>query len=210
VTTLRLPSGAIDLWYGEPRGLSSETLSVDEVLRASTILHEEARKEFVLARSWLRAILARYTGVPAAHLQFGRGHRGKPRLLEWDIEFSISHARGPVLVAVTRAGRVGVDVEVMRQGVWEPKAAALVMSRTELESIGSSADSDRTFLQAWTRKEAYAKAIGDGLTEGLTCLDLWPDPIALPHLEITSLTPDARTVGALAGPPGTQIRWRAK
>lgn len=199
----------VDLWFGEPRPGPLDVLSPAERRRAEAIESPAARAEFVAAHTWLRTILAEYVGMPAASLRFRTGRWGKPRLAGHNLEFSLSHARGPVLVAVS-GDPVGVDVECCQSGVWDPRSARLVLTPGEMQSVRTATDSDRAFLTLWTRKEAYAKVSGEGLVDRLTTVDLRADPAFVDGVEVRSLELGPRIVAALACRRGAVAVWRAR
>ncbi len=207
VTALR---STVDLWFAEPRPGPLDVLSPEERHRAESFESPAARTEFVAARTWLRTILAGYVDAPAASLRFQTGRWGKPRLVGHNLEFSVSHARGPVLVAVTVGDPVGVDVERHRPGVWDPRAASLVLTPGEMQTVRSAPDPDRAFLTLWTRKEAYAKVSGEGLVDRLTTVDLRGDPGLVDGIEVRSLELGPGISAALACRRGAAEVWRAR
>ncbi len=200
----------VDLWFGEPRPGPIELLSADERLRADRFVSDAARAEFVATRTWLRSILAGYVGVPAASLRFRLGRWGKPSLVGYDLEFSVSHARGPVLVAVCAGHPVGVDLETLRPGVWDPAAASLVLTPQEMKTVRCATDPDAAFLGLWTRKEAYSKVFGRGLTDRLASVDLRADPTLVDGIEVRSLDLGPNFVASLACPQGAVGTWRTR
>ena len=143
-------------------------LSEDERERASRYRAPEARERFVVTRAALREILGRYSGLAPEGLRFGypcacgradcAPSSRKPRLdLETDLRFNVSHTEGLALIAVTRGREVGVDVERVKPGIEiEPLAKHV---------LGALPEGDRleAFYRSWTRREAHAKARGDGL-----------------------------------------------
>src|SRR6476659_7142960 len=93
------------------------TLSADERARADRFVALPARTQFIAARSSLRAILSRYTGRDAREIAFRLGPVGKPALAGdsgQSLLFNLSHSREMALVAVTRCGEIGVDIEHVR------------------------------------------------------------------------------------------------
>jgi 4'-phosphopantetheinyl transferase len=147
-------------------------LSADERDRARRYRAPEARDRFVLARAALREILGGYVGLPPEQLRFaypcacGRDDcepsRRKPRVEPDTLRFNVSHTEGLALIAVSRGRELGVDVERVR-----PLAAAATwaLDANEAEAIAALPEPERldAFYRAWTRREAHAKARGDGL-----------------------------------------------
>ena len=149
-----------------PGGLA--LLSEDELARAERTPNVLARRQFVAGRVLLRRALGRATGVAPEAFRFRCEERGKP-FLPGGPPFSLSHSGDRVVVAVgaggPTAGRVGVDVEVVRP---VRRMAAVVRRRFAPEEAEwwaqqPPARRDAAFFQIWTRKEAFAKAVGRGL-----------------------------------------------
>jgi 4'-phosphopantetheinyl transferase len=153
-------------------------LSPDERARARRFFFAEHRRQFVLARGWLRTVLGRYLHTPPGALGFRYGERGKPELVPANgsapVSFNLAHTDALVVVAVTRGRAVGVDVERVRV-VAEAEAIAerLFSPRERIHlQLVSPADRAETFFRFWTAKEACTKALGGGLDENLRHLDL--------------------------------------
>ena len=121
------------------------------------------------ARGWLRSILARYAGQAAERLVFTATTHGRPELAEpagpAPIRFNQSHSHDLTLIAVTRARDIGVDIERLRSSV-EPLAIAdRFFALGEAAQLRALAPADRVpaFFRCWTCKEAFVKAVGQGL-----------------------------------------------
>ena len=156
-------------------------LSPDERARAARFLVEEPRREFVATRSTLRQILGAYLETPPEGLTFQYSARGKPALARKPkISFNVSHSEGLSLLAVAREHDLGVDVEWIRPDV---EAAALAErffsadERVRLLRLGGE-ELTQAFFRCWTRKEAYIKATGDGLSLPLDSFDVSLEPDA--------------------------------
>lgn len=142
-------------------------LTCDERHRADRFVFERDRRRFVVCRAALRTVLGGYLGCNPAALRFSYGDRGKPSLAVNDrapVQFNVSHAVG-VGVVVVGTKPVGVDVERLDRTVDFEALAARFFSREEATEVLSLPREKRRegFFNAWTRKEAYIKAIGDGL-----------------------------------------------
>lgn len=154
------------------------TLSPDEVARAARFRFEQDRRRFVAARGLLRAILSRYLDRPPSELAFEYGPFGKPSLAPGTaqplLHFNLSHAGGLALYVLACDRRVGVDLEQVRP---LPDMAALVerffaeREKAEFRAL-PPAGQQEAFFTCWTRKEAYIKARGDGLTFPLHAFDV--------------------------------------
>lgn len=195
-----------------------EVLSEDERQRAERFYFEKDRCHFTAARGVLRMLLSGYLSRRPEAVCFAYGNYGKPRLAdednESDLRFNLTHSHGLALVAVTRRREVGVDVERIRdmerdgeplaERFFSPREAAVLRSLpTELRR--------EAFFHCWTRKEAYIKAQGKGLSLPLDQFDvsLHPDEpaalLATPHdpteaqrWSLRRLLPADGYVGALA------------
>jgi 4'-phosphopantetheinyl transferase len=159
----------------EPEGLAvlSATLSATERQRAARFRLERHRNRFIAGRGFLRLVLSRYLQVEPAGVRFDYGPHGKPelagRLAGSGLHFNLAHSEEIALLAVTRAGPVGVDVERVRPLA---EAAALVARffspREGTAYRNLPADQQReAFFNLWTRKEAWLKATGEGIAHSL-------------------------------------------
>jgi 4'-phosphopantetheinyl transferase len=210
----------------------AETLSPDELARMSRLRSAQARVRFAAARSAIRAILGRYLDLPPEQICFTYDRNGKPALAGAQadslLRFNLSHSQDVALVAVTRGREVGVDVERVRAEFAGLPIAKHFFSPSELAALQTLSPVMRTeaFFRYWTRKEAFLKALGEGLTRApqLFTVSLRSDePVAWhddsadsrPFLgwSLTELAPDSRWlpgyVAALAveGPiPAIQYR----
>lgn len=173
-----LPDGAVHVWRASlrvpPAQLAALEATLDEAerARADGFRSLEHRDRFVVGRGELRAILARYAGAPPEALRFGYGRRGKPAIAAvmnpGDLRFNLAHAGDLALYAITRARELGVDLERIAPREGEVLAERF-FSRGEVLALRALPAADRleAFYTCWTRKEAYLKATGDGLTTPL-------------------------------------------
>jgi 4'-phosphopantetheinyl transferase len=156
----------------------TRALSDDERTRAGRFVFERDRHRFAVARGTLRAILGRYLGVPPGNLAFAYSSHGKPALPNGagvrDLRFNVSHAGGLALVAVALGREVGVDIERVREDFATEEIAGRVFSPAELAAIRVLPAAARcaAFFNCWTRKEAYVKARGEGLSLPLHRFDV--------------------------------------
>ena len=148
-------------------------ISEEERERARRFRVEPARSEFVFGRYMLRRLLSSAFGVEPRDINFAYGPRGKPTVQDHHgIDFNVSHSAGQIVVAVSRAGIVGVDVEHLtarfgKSSTLEVVEMAGAILRPEeavdLRQSRSSREALDAFYQAWTMKEALAKAEGSGI-----------------------------------------------
>jgi 4'-phosphopantetheinyl transferase len=145
---------------------SRRLLAPDEIRRADRYRFEPPRRTYVTCRAALRCLLASYLGVEPAELRFRYGRQGKPELdgNATGLEFNLSHSEEWGLIAVTRIGRAGIDVERCRTLQDMDAMADVCFSAFEMEAYRAATDRAEAFYDTWTRKEAFVKAVGSGLT----------------------------------------------
>jgi 4'-phosphopantetheinyl transferase len=168
-----LQSDAVHVWRRslavDPATLErmSNVLSEEERERAARYRVEHARNAFVLTRSALRLLLGAYLDQSPQSLRFQVTEYGKPFLdSELHFRFNVSHTEGLALLAFAQKRGVGVDVEKIRAQPDARKLARRFFSETErhqLEHIPAP-ELPAAFFRCWSRKEAYIKAKGEGLS----------------------------------------------
>lgn len=138
-------------------------LSPDEAERAARFRFERDRRAFVTTRGALRTLAGSYLGIAPESVTFAYGLKGKPEVE--GLSFNVSHA-GDVALAAFGAGRVGVDVEAMRPDVEMRALARRFFTPAENEALEPLSGDDllRGFYACWTSKEAFVKAVGEGLS----------------------------------------------
>lgn len=167
------PLDAIDLWTVSLAGhvaneSATEVLSNEELSRAGRFVRESDRARYIASHRALRRILARYSGDRPEQLWFERNVFGKPRLGNCAaIEFNMSHSGEIALIAVRTGGRVGVDVEEIRNHSANIEVAERYFAASELQRLKSLDANEQVaaFFRCWTRKEAYLKAMGCGISD---------------------------------------------
>jgi 4'-phosphopantetheinyl transferase len=155
----------------EPAAVSELTqcLSDGERLRASRFVSERDRRRFAVGRARLRHLLASRLGVQPDAVDFVLGPRGKPalspRFADSDLRFNVSHSEDVAVYAFSRGREIGVDVEAVRGLRDADDIVARFFSRRENETYRALDLRDKVpgFFNCWTRKEAFVKALGDGL-----------------------------------------------
>lgn len=151
------------------------TLEPEELDRASRFRFERLQRHFVVSRGFLRNVLARYMEVRPQDLRFVYNDYGKPSLAgQQSLRFNMSHSHEVALVAVARDAALGVDVEYIRADFASEEIAKRFFSRREVETLTSLPREEivAAFFRCWTRKEAYIKAIGKGLSQQLDRFDV--------------------------------------
>jgi len=170
----------------------SLSLSADETQRAGRFHFPAHRHRYILTHGALRDILARYLRCGPNQLRFSANPYGKPALLEQTLEFNLSHSADFALVAVSGAEQVGIDIEQIRQGISSHVIARQYFSKREVADLEQVPIEKRVaaFFTCWTRKEAYIKAQGLGLSLPLESFDVSLSPDEPAFLRATR--PDAR------------------
>lgn len=137
--------------------------------RAARFYREEDRARFVTVRTVLRRLLAAYLGIAPDAVTFVYGLQGKPALASaWESEslhFNVSYSRDVAVLVFARERQVGIDVECIREIPEVMELAARFFAPEESAALSALPDGARTqgFFNCWTRKEAFIKALGDGL-----------------------------------------------
>ena len=160
-----------------PGGLhaATEILSADERERAARFRADEARNDFILTRAALRSLCAGYVRTASQDLQFVVSTHGKPALAgQRNLQFNVSHSHGLALLAFVREREIGVDVEKINPAPDARKLAERFFSQVERAALEplSGDELQSAFFRCWTRKEAYIKARGVGLSLPLDQFDV--------------------------------------
>lgn len=183
-TSLSLPADEVHLWRADLEALRADesrwqgVLSADEAARAARYHFAGDRQRYVAVRAWLRMILASYLATDARRLTFSYSPKEKPSLgAEFagsGITFNVSHSGEIALLAFTRRREIGVDVEQVRHNSDLEAIARRFFSDHEQRQLLALATEKRAdaFFCCWTRKEAYIKATGDGLSLPLNQFDV--------------------------------------
>jgi len=192
-------------------------LSEEELERAKRFHFQRHRTHFIVARRLLRTILGRYLKTQPSQLRFRYGPQGKPELdgeaAQRALRFNVSHSYGVALYAVTHDWEIGVDVERIRPDLAGEKIAERFFSPREAAMLRAlpARMQQEAFFTCWTRKEAYLKAKGEGLTlrldefevsvvpgEPAALLSVKGDPQEASQWSLKELDPGPGYVGALA------------
>jgi len=176
-----LAKNAIHLWRVDldlaPQQIAhlQEMLSPEETDRAGKFQFERDRRRFQAAHGALRIILNRYLGCTPTQVQYQFTSNGKPILVNSpELHFNLSHSHERALVAVAHIHPIGVDIEQIRPLDNLDALARQCFSAHEYQQFAAlpAPDNLQGFFNAWTRKEAYIKAIGDGLSYPLAAFDV--------------------------------------
>ena len=197
------------------------TLAEDEIARADRFYFEKDRNQSIVTRGCMRAILALYLKTKPAQIDFSYNTYGKPVLatgslragLHAGLSFNLSHSHEMGMLAVAQTYPVGIDIEFIRDNLDYLEIARRFFSPhevSELEGLPKNAQKE-AFFQCWTRKEAYIKAVGGGLSVPLDSFDVSlkssepaallatrPNPEEASKWELYRLDIPANYAGALA------------
>jgi 4'-phosphopantetheinyl transferase len=173
---LALPADRIDVWplRTDKAGFSltqlGAVLSEDEWLRAHRFRTDRLRSGYIVSRGVLRMLCARYLGADPAALRFRYGTNGKPALApDCALHFNVSHSGSMILFAFASDLEIGIDVEEIRNIREIEAIAQRFFCAEEATEVLAAAAAERPLLfhTCWTRKEAFIKATGDGLSTPL-------------------------------------------
>ncbi len=157
-----------------------ETLSADELSRADRFHFQKDRDHYIAARGLLRSMLGRYLKITPGEVSFSYGPFGKPELkntgVDKQLRFNISHSQGIALFAFAQGRDIGVDLECIRSDISSEDIAEKFFSKREFDTLNALPEHKRqkAFFTFWTRKEAYLKARGKGLSGDLRNFDVTP------------------------------------
>ena len=160
---------------------AAKILSADEIARAAQFLVEPARDEYIGSRVLLRNLLGACLDLTPSRLSFRYSARGKPFLdagTFGDLRFNLAHSAGLVVIAVTQGTDVGVDAESIDRRTDTTILAKRIFSsrqQNELQAMPLTMQRE-AFFNGWTRKEAYLKATGEGLTDELQAIEVTIHP----------------------------------
>jgi 4'-phosphopantetheinyl transferase len=198
---LELHANDVHIWLAKLDDFAADSLqpllTEDELARAARFHFAKDRNHFMVARGWLRRLLGAYLDINARDLRFSYAEKGKPALeveqpdllnrrsldrgsLDRDsldqgsLNFNLAHSNALAIYAFSRDREVGVDLEFMRDDLADEKIAERFFSPGENEVLkGLPAElRKQAFFDCWTRKEAYIKARGEGLSMPLAEFDV--------------------------------------
>jgi len=204
---LSLHRDEIHVWrIKQPLGLGAADLllsflSEDELARAERFHFADDRNRYIHSRGALRSLLGRYLGAHPGELRFCYSPRGKPELASdlggSRLQFNLAHSGEMIAYAFVHKHRIGIDLEKIRFDFPVEEIAERFFSEAERNALRRLKMSERhtAFFRCWTRKEAYLKATGDGLSMPLSDFDVSIDPEQPARLLATR--PD----------PGEACRW---
>jgi 4'-phosphopantetheinyl transferase len=171
LTAIGLHWGRLDADNSEVDRLT-DWLADDERDRADRFRFERDRRRFIVRRARLREILAAACGRHPAEIGFTTGPSGKPRLIGGALCFSASHS-GDVWALALGERELGLDIELIDPTFDRAGTIGLFASGEQQALAAMSGQAAlNAFFACWTRKEAFVKAIGLGLSHPLTAFEV--------------------------------------
>jgi 4'-phosphopantetheinyl transferase len=180
-----LSPGAIHIWELDlDHFIFTDVLSEDERARAAKFRFDHDRKRFTSGRTALRLLTAGYLKTNPEKVQFTYGPAGKPAIAKSPLSFNLAHSGPHALLAFTLGQQLGVDLEQIRQIDDMPMVAQYSFAPGEFRRWQAlpADQKTRAFYRCWTRKEAYLKAIGEGIAQRLKKFEVSFEPGAPPAI----------------------------
>jgi len=180
-TPFQLQPDEVHVWLADldqpPADNLKSLLTEDEIVRAERFHFEKDRKHYIVARALLRKLLAAYLGTTAGELRFNYAEKGKPALAGVEnslLNFNLAHSHGKAIYAFSLGRELGVDLEFIREDFGGEEIAERFFSRGEIATLKNVPPelTKEAFFHCWTRKEAYIKARGEGLSMPLDVFDV--------------------------------------
>ncbi|MEI7847375.1 MAG: 4'-phosphopantetheinyl transferase superfamily protein [Chloroflexota bacterium] len=230
-----LSSSEVHVWCAsleQPVTMFDGSLSIDERARAQRFRFEKDRDRFIVGRGLLRYILGLYLDYPPEAIQFMYGLHGKPGLINElnpkKLCFNLAHSGDLILFGVTQDRAIGIDVERIQSISNVQELVGQYFSPMEIDEYTALSSESKldAFYSGWTRKEAYVKARGEGLSIPLDQFSVSMIPgksdimmkfvnqqgVVLPDWSVLSIDPDPAPgyVGALVvhGDDWKLVKWR--
>lgn len=221
----KLNKRTADIWLCHSGSLSDSNtaflalLSTEEQARAQRFKFDIHREQFIAFHGFMRVVLAKYLDIDPVNVLYQKGDKGKPFIdmacsPEHSLQFNLSHTQDVAILAVMQEAEVGVDVEhIDRKTDWkgickrfftEPEQQALFSLKTPEEQ-------ELAFYELWTRKEAYMKVLGTGLSLSPTefTLTVPPEAPALVQHHAIKYQPEASIEFKTLSLPDSFSQFRA-
>jgi 4'-phosphopantetheinyl transferase len=147
-----------------------EILADDEKERAERFVFAKHKEIYIIVHGILRQLLARYLQIKPQEINFINNNYGKPEVA--NIHFNISHSHDMALLGFTKNSPIGIDIEFMRKNFASLNIARRFFSEHEIKALSQAKNRTHAFFNCWTRKEAFIKAIGHGLSFPLNKFDV--------------------------------------
>jgi len=189
---------SLDIAKYDLKGLR-QYLSMPECAKAARFHFDEDQQRYIIGRGMVRLLLGQYLHIPPSQLEICHGQYGKPFLdpkcNSMTISFNVSHSSNIMLCAISSDRQIGIDIEYISPDIDVYELADRFFSTQEAALLKSLPAEERleSFYAFWTIKEAYLKAIGIGVANGL-------DSVDVPYSVVESLV--------LGRKGKTETRWR--
>jgi 4'-phosphopantetheinyl transferase len=224
VTKQQLLDNEIHLWSINPQQITAQEqlksikslLSQDELEKVQRYRLAKAQHNALITRAFVRSLLALYTGQKAQDIEFTITEHGKPELANsaLPIRFNLSHNNELIICALCLNNDIGCDVESLYRKISVNNIAERYFSADEYQSLQTLPDCKRQirFFEYWTLKEAFVKATGLGISQGLNTFSFrigeakqstFNDNIVLQHANNNPLQNDSNWYSCLSYPDKT-------
>lgn len=168
-----------------------------EISRAQKFIKLSDQKKFLYVRAMMRKTLSHYLRVDPQAIELEVGEHGKPFVKNHTIEFNVSHSGGYFLLGITKDRAIGVDIEHVRKNQDCLALAERFFSPSEFSAIQTAKEVDAAFYRCWTRKEAFIKATGLGLSFGLANFEV----------SVSELPPDVSALNSIHHDVQAAQKW---
>jgi 4'-phosphopantetheinyl transferase len=183
-----LASRELALWWLDLDGAAAQLERLcrhlpDHEIASAASRPEPARRQWMTCRAVLRRLLGEQLGLAPCAVELRRAAGGKPEA--WvggapaQLRFNLSHSGGWAMIGLCAGGEIGVDVErprPSRRPLYEHAAGILAPAEKIHIDAMDPAGRERALLGLWTRKEGYLKAIGVGLRQDPSSIDVLSAP----------------------------------
>jgi len=215
---MTIPRGEIHVWTAglalPPHVIETlaETLAPDERARVARFVFPEHRSRSIAARGLLRRLLGRYLNRDPGSIRIAYGEHGKPGLEGSELSFNLSHSADLVVFALSADGPVGIDAERVEANSDHLEIAKRHFSASEISALESvpATELPEAFFRTWTRKEAFVKARGEGLSIALDSFsalgDAFRPKLSVEGWSLVDLVLAPGYVGAVAFPGSAVVR----
>jgi len=168
-----LESKNVDIWLIDKNKYNSdvkyfwEILSFKEREKALRFRFEKDKNCFVIARGILRVLLGKYILKDPKKIEFQYSENGKPSIESNEkVKFNLSHSKDAIVIGFVKDYEIGVDVEFIKKDMEFEDIANSFFSEEEIHELMcfNKKEKSQAFFNCWTRKEAFIKAEGSGLS----------------------------------------------
>lgn len=165
------PNSSVEFWQrdlvanGDEIEVFWSFLSQSEQEKAIRFYRPRDVERYIVGRGWMRQVLAGYLDIEPVDISFTENEFGKPRLEDGaDLHFNLTHSHGYAVLVAATGFEVGADIELLRP--YPVGLAETFFSKAECAELARLPETDRDegFFACWTRKEAFVKALGEGLS----------------------------------------------